>query len=127
MNEQNLQLISLLAQKLGTTSEYLWFVLIKQATISGTIDLIIMSFWLSCIWIVYKFINNKFKEKNGYEPSSYQYNINHSERLTSLVIWSIASTVIILIIGMCLSDTISTFINPEYWALNKILTAVKTK
>lgn len=40
MNEQTVKLVEQLAQKLGTTTEYLWNVLIKQAPISAAIDMI---------------------------------------------------------------------------------------
>lgn len=40
MNEKVLEALQALAIKLGTTADHLWGVLIKQAPIDGTIDLI---------------------------------------------------------------------------------------
>ena len=40
MNDQTAALLQNLANKLGTTSEYLWGILLRQATLSGTTDLI---------------------------------------------------------------------------------------
>jgi len=40
MDEKTAQMLEKLAQKLGTTSEYLWGVLLKQAPIAAIIELI---------------------------------------------------------------------------------------
>lgn len=39
MNEQTLKILSDLSNKMGTTTEYLWTILLKQGPISGIIDL----------------------------------------------------------------------------------------
>lgn len=39
MEEKTIKLIEQLAQKLGTTTEYLWAVLLKQAPIDATVVL----------------------------------------------------------------------------------------
>ena len=43
MNEQTTILLQKLSESLGTTSEYLWAVLIKQAPISATISMVIFT------------------------------------------------------------------------------------
>ena len=49
MDSQSAVVIQNLANKLGTTSEYLWAVLIKQAPISGTVDLILYALTVAVI------------------------------------------------------------------------------
>ena len=44
MNDQTLELIRDLAEKLGTTTEHLWGVLVTQAYISGVGDVIFRRF-----------------------------------------------------------------------------------
>ena len=117
MNENTIQFLNALSIKLGTTSEYLWAVLIKQAPIDGWITLMVMVAWLIGGFFLSKFFfgkikNDKWDEEIGYCLFGF-----------SLIVYAI----VILIIGFCLSDTISSIINPEYWALNKILSSIKCK
>ena len=74
MNEQTTKLIEQLAQKLGTTTEYLWSVLLKQAPIDATVTLFqtlcVMLFGLA-LWKIHKHLLKKESEdkysKTGYE------------------------------------------------------------
>jgi len=54
MNENTAKLIEQLAQKLGTTSEYLWGVLLKQASISATVTLLKTIAILLFGWFLWK-------------------------------------------------------------------------
>lgn len=108
MNEQTLQLIEKLALKLGTTAEYLWGVLISQAYIHGIINISIVGFFglfLSIGW--YLCLTYKFKEP---DPKTVA--------IGCLICMSI------LYIGLVLpkiNDIITSFVNPEYWALKQII------
>lgn len=122
MNDNTAKLLEKLAQKLGTTSDYLWRVLLKQASISATtslIQIILMLLFGAVLWSVHlKFTK---KDKNG-DNVYYRF---EAAGLVLLVV-SIAFIIlfpIILFIGM--SDIINGYFNPEYWALDKILDTIK--
>ena len=115
MNDQTLQLLSALAEKIGITTEYIWIVLVKQAPISGIIDLLVVTFWIFCIWISFKFIKRKTVDEDI------------DAVLWGYMVWGVISAVILIVIGRCISDQISSIINPEYWALQKITGLIKLK
>lgn len=54
MNEQTIQALAALAVKLGTTTEYLWSVLVKQAPIYGLTQLAMLlaisAVWFAAFW-----------------------------------------------------------------------------
>ena len=75
MNENTSKLIEQLAQQLGTTSKYLWSVLLKQAPISATVNLIqiilILLFGLF-LYKTHKWLIAK-KDYNGYNETGYSH------------------------------------------------------
>lgn len=116
MNEQATKLIEQLAQKLGTTTEYLWSILLKQAPISAMIDLIyliIATIMGIVLWKLHKY----FAKEDEYEDRA-------EVKLTMVVltfVWIMFFTICFFSIG----DIINGFFNPEYWALKEILRACK--
>lgn len=109
-------LLEKLADQLGTTSEHLWRILIKQAPISATIDVIqyvavILAciFWWKITRVVHKQIHDSWDE------------INYA--------WIVGGWIILLIfliaIFFCINGTITGLVHPEYWALDKILDTIK--
>ena len=116
MNE-TIKLLEVLAIKLGTTTDYLWNILLKQAPINFVVDciqylLIIIGclFWYKATMKLHK----NFQEE-GWDEVNY---------LWVGIIWGIL-IVLVLTMFFCLPDTIYSLVNPEYWALKKILTAIK--
>lgn len=122
-NETN-KLIEQLAIKLGTTTEYLFGILVKQAYYDSLISLFQFLLLGIFIFIFYK-IHKKLslvKEYNGYERTGYCY---YGESAT-LSMFSIGAILVILTV-ICffyLPSVINGFINPEYWALEKILNKI---
>lgn len=117
MNEQATKLIEQLAQKLGTTSEYLWGILLKQATIDATITLIqCILIWLGVI-VFYKF-HKYFSKKEDRTYSIYDRN---ETICATMVIASFIMGVMLIISFFSINSIISGYFNPEYWALNEIL------
>ena len=117
MNEQTSKLVEQLAQKLGTTSEYLWGILLKQAPISATIDLIycILVFLMGVL--LYR-LHIHFSKSGIYEDSDGGI---PAAMLIGSIIWSI----IAIVCFFCIGGIVTGFVNPEYWALDKILSALK--
>jgi hypothetical protein len=108
MNEQTIQLLDTYATKLGTTSELLWGVLLKQAPISATADLILLAFLFLiaglCFWCSAKCFDNDDDGK------------------ATLFCVGVVFSILFTINGACsLSSIAGAYLNPEYWALQEIL------
>ena len=115
-----------LASKLGTTVEKLWTVLLRQAPISGTINLVL------CVCLVlvavkcFRFVNRKTtvpaKTKEDQYPNA------QWEEEGAVGAWvgiGLLFLVIGLIIIFSVQNIATAFLNPEYWALEKILSTFK--
>lgn len=113
-------LLQALATQLGTTSQYLWSVLVKQAFISGITDLFIYTLLLVACIGEYKWFKYLIKENHnmsdGEEVGHRMGLVISFVLLAIFVIWTLAS----------FSTTLASFFNPEYWALNHILEVIKS-
>ena len=122
MNTEITNLLAILADKLGTTSEYLWGILLRQAPISATVILIQIIFTVLSgifLWRLHKY----FSKETDENYSMYDRSNGGLEAL--IIIFS----VLILIIGIFsffqIENVLNGYFNPEYWALNKILNTLK--
>lgn len=114
MDEKTLQALTALADKLGTTAEYLWGVLLKQAPITGALSLLMMAAWVAVCVLLVRYVKRKTA---GEEPE-------WDDEVTRAFAW--AGTVCLcaiaaLVITIAFSDAITALVNPEYWALRQIL------
>lgn len=123
MNEQTVALLQELANKLGTTSEYLWVVLIKQAPIQGTVMLVQYILTIAAIAAVWKWrrqiatgITAAFDEGEGIEVMT----------AIALSIGGVVSGVWLIACLFSMDTMVTAFMNPEYWALNKVLSTIKS-
>ncbi len=100
--------LAILATELGTTSEYLWEVLMKQAPLSAIMELIQYALLIvACIiWGIKT--KDKWQEENWIWIGS---------------VWGLLA-MLIIVAFLCFPDTIYAFFHPEYWALDKILSAI---
>jgi len=120
MNENTTKLIEQLAQKLGTTSEYLWGVLLKQAPIDATINLIQIIIVLLFGWILYKIYKKIIKNTD----STNSYYSKYEEATSVPMAMGLLVFAILLIYAFsCIGDVINGYFNPEYWALDRIINA----
>lgn len=112
MNESTEKLIRELAEKLGTTTEHLWEVMVKQAFYSGVIDLIQYGLLGVALIAYYKVGLVKFKvwEKADFIPG-----------IGLLLVVGLVLSFVTMFAMFSFGDTIIAFVNPEYWALKKIL------
>lgn len=122
MNEQTNKLIEQLAQKLGTTTEYLWSILIKQASISAITDLMYCIFVIISGFILLKVHMYLGSEKDGKDSIYYE----KEEAVWIPMAIALAIWVIMISIALCsVHNIVNGFFNPEYWALNKILSSIR--
>lgn len=113
MNDKTMQVLTDLAEKLGTTAEYLWAALLRQAPISGLADLALMAGWISATVIWTKIVIRKAPTwEKEYEEDRAIF-----AWIGVILLW--ISTAYSITAGLSL--TISAFLNPEYWALKQIL------
>jgi hypothetical protein len=114
MDDKTLQALTTLANKLGTTAEYLWGVLLRQAPLSGAIDLALVAAWAAaCFWMV-RFVRAKTA---GDDPV---WMDEAGRALAWAGVW-FACLGVALIGGSVLTDAVTALANPEYWALRQIL------
>ena len=122
MNTEITNLLAILADKLGTTSEYLWGILLRQAPISATVILIQIIFTVLSgifLWKLHKYFSKETDERYS------MYDRSNGGLEALIIIFS----VLILIIGIFsffqIENVLNGYFNPEYWALNKILNTLK--
>jgi len=122
MNEQTTKLVEQLAIKLGTTADYLWSVLLKQAQISALTDLIY--FILISIGGIILFKAHKSFSKKGEGIYTNKYDKSEYFGIVMVIITTIW-VILFFIAFFSLGNVINGFFNPEYWALNEILSNLK--
>ena len=123
MNEQTMKLVDQLAQKLGTTSNYLWSILLKQAPVSAIIDLIYFILTIIGGIILYKVHKYLASEKNGEESI---YDENGGFVICIMIFATLIWTVLFIACFFSIGNIINGFFNPEYWAFDKILSSLKS-
>ncbi len=122
MNEQTSKLIEQLAQKLGTTTEYLWSVLLKQAPIDAATTLVQILFIALFAWLLIAKHNKLSSQTDwgAYDDKGY-----NNVGVAALMIVGAAFVFVMTVLCFCsFGDVINGFFNPEYWALKQILSKI---
>lgn len=120
MDDKTLQAVIELAYKLGTTAEHLFGVLIKQAPISGAVDLVIMTVLIAFSVQWFRFVKKKTTESS--DPVDRRYPDWDGD--CAFLAWMSSGILVMLTtitVGCGLPSTIAAFVNPEYWAIMQIL------
>jgi heme/copper-type cytochrome/quinol oxidase subunit 2 len=114
-------LLQALADKLGTTTQYLWNILVQQAPIQATIIVVqIVVLLLFCAFLFR--LHKKFlADELGYDFD------DHPIRVLGMIIGAIIAIVLLVTSFFYLPDIINGYFHPEYWALDHILNALSTK
>lgn len=122
MDEKYRQLIEALAAKLGTTAEHLWGVLIKQAPISGAVDLVLcVVIAAAAVWWL-----QLVQRKTTCPPKTEEDRYPSAEWTGEPVFFAWAgvaiafASVLVCIIGSA-QGIVAAFANPEYWALKQLV------
>jgi hypothetical protein len=111
MNDKTQEALVALSEKLGTTTEYLWTILVHQARydiITSVIQMIIM--FLIVYWTIKLHI--KFYKSDAYYKDSVVFAMIFAGGLSIIMI-------IFFLNGF--NELVSAIFNPEFWALNRIL------
>lgn len=116
--EQTKLLLEELAKKLGTTVEYLWGVLLKQAKVEAIQWTIIL-----LIFIIYSLLCIKYLLWGLRDWDSF----SSSEEEHYFTVWFILGViwcVFFVIILANVTNLVNAIFNPEYWALKEILSLI---
>lgn len=110
-----------LVSKLGTTTEYLWGILLKQATVQIYMDIFVITLTVITIILYSIFIYIAMKKK------WYDYNSKFNT-ITLLVTFLGGTIILIMFIAslFCTMELITLYVNPEYWAFEQILDIMKS-
>lgn len=111
------ELIQELAAKMGVAVDVLWGALLRQAPITGCVE-IIFAVFVICAAAAMVFVTRRIHKFVSDEPDYQPMWIGVG--IAWLVIFWLAMGVI-----CSLPTTVAAFLNPDYWALNTILNAVR--
>jgi hypothetical protein len=115
VNEERLKRLDLLASKLGTTVDKLWSIMLQQARIEAYTDLFLASVFIGFIIFFLRFVFKHGKdildEKELYLPFA--------------IIGTILSFVLLIAAIVEVSSLPTEFLNPGYFALERIMSKVK--
>ena len=122
MDANTTALIEKLAAKLGTTAEHLWGVLLHQAPISGAVDLATVVVMVLMAIILFRFVRSKTTPPDRTYEQQYPHAEWEYEGAGVAWLLTIICLVMVGIVVVELAQSIvAAFLNPEYWALSRIL------
>lgn len=129
MDEKTLQALTLLANKLGTTAEQLWSILLAQAPISAGISAVqaIVCIAVTVGWVLLTYRKTRvltFTRESGYKYTEAEW----SGGDTKFAAWFAAAVFIGASLAFslaALSEIPVVLMNPDYWALREVLRLVK--
>lgn len=124
MNDSLQTVLAALATKLGTTAEHLYGVLVKQAYIAAVTDLLFAMVYVGFTL----FFASVVRRKTSVPVSDGRYVqpewAADGAFFAHAAVWVLAA-IGVLVVGSCIHTVTTVLLNPEYWALNKILSALK--
>lgn len=121
MNDKTAALIEKLADKLGTTTEHLWGVLLHQAPISGVVDLATLAVMVVAAVGLVRFVKGKTTIPAKTEDDRYPH--AEWEEGGAGLAW-LGTAIYLIITGVVVIGSaqgiVAAFFNPEYWAMSRI-------
>ena len=122
MNPETLAKITAIAEKLGTTTEHLWSVLIRQAAISAAVDITVISLW--AIALILSAIYVQKKTSRTTDAATGERNYEEWEDVNGYFAWGIIAIfafAFLLMVGSNANNIVAALLNTEYWALKQII------
>lgn len=123
MDDKTMQALNVLANKLGTTAEYLWGVLLKQAPITGLTKLLVVIVCVSAAVMWFRFVLRKTSKppvREGVPFPSADWDNDLGAPLAWVSVFLLAFLALVVTISL-IPTIVSAMLNPEYWALTQIL------
>lgn len=125
MNEQTAKLLEQLANKLGTTSEYLWNILLKQAPIDATVTLLQTLFLFFVGWVLWKVHKKLLSKPTGQDYYDSYYKEYDVGAVLPMVLVTVVWGIMMIVCFYYFGSIVSGYFNPEYWALKEILNSLR--
>ena len=120
MNDKIELLIRELAEKLGTTGAHVWEVLVRQAYITATINLIILIIFLLALFFSYGILVKKTTKKEKTKDNPYpQAEWEEVWIIISWGCWCFACLIISIFALTNIPDIVGAILNPEFWAIKQ--------
>jgi hypothetical protein len=119
-----MELLKALAEKLGTTVEFLWGTLVKQAIVVGIFDSIACFFLLIFIFIMVKFAVRNYKNSLESHKGD-KYTTSMDCFMEASAVPSILASFATAGFFILLYQALTCLLNPEYWALKEVLNAIR--
>lgn len=110
MDEKTTELIERLAAKLGTTADHLWGVLLRQAPISSMTSAAIIFVFAAVLFLAFRLAREVREEDSA---------------AFAWIYWVIGVIVFTICATISAHNIATGLLNPEFWALDYILDAVK--
>jgi hypothetical protein len=128
MNEEMIVLLRDLAAQLGTTTEYLWAALLRQAPIYAATEIIFAVLVAVGGAVAYRFTRKSLVTREVAKKYSYSESTEWVSRMEEepwrqpVMMWGWL-LVLVGTIGILfnLSNTLAALFNPEYWALRQVM------
>jgi len=121
--------LTALSEKLGTTVEHLWGVLIKQTKVLIVQYIGYQVLLLAIFIIALYFLGWGFDSFHTIANTVYEYSGDKVNDQTASVVVSVFSIIVIIITPFLFWENVISIItlskNPEYWALETILNDIK--
>jgi hypothetical protein len=117
MSAETAQILEAIATKLGTTTEFLWAILVKQASINGIISCVSLVFCI-VLWLLALFVPRHYINK--------YYQKTKDDGIFVMYMFVIAGLGLLLMpIYFNITTAITALTNPEYLALKEILRSIR--
>ena len=113
MNDELSKALAKLADKLGTTAEHLWQVLIRQARVEVVTDTGFILLTAVCLYGLWRWWKSALKR----DPDDGE--------MIGLVICSICGLVLFIASLVNVYEIPTLIFNPEYWAIQQIFSGLK--
>lgn len=116
MNELTYRLLQELAEQLGTTTEYLWEVLVSQAPINSLTNIAMYVLWIVGVILIVRYWVRSTED------------LWETENVVLITFYLLSGVWFVVGFFALLTsahNTITGFLNPEYWALQQILELMK--
>lgn len=120
MDPRTEALIRELADKLGTTGEHLWGVMVRQALISGLTSIVICGAMVTVLYFAVIYYRRKTTPQGEEKYAEWGGTFDERRDLGQLflVLFS-AGTVVAVVFSV--ENIATALLNPEYWALKQLL------
>lgn len=136
MEDRAYQALLTLAERLGTTIEHLWAVLLKQAVVTGMTNVVILAAVTTAACYLTRIVRIKTTPREVLVPHPYHPEAApHKEMLADwnptnegFVAWlGIAALwfLVTVLWSFLLNDTLAAIFNPEFWALKQVLGSLR--